>query len=582
MRKTHWYLGAMALIMFSFLTFTSCTEKVSKEELKEQIGDVSFQFNIPQQTFGKNSDVSPQDGKTPECANEEADYVTIQLEHPDGAVKWYTLRLLSLGDGSITEIIKLPAGDYKELEFYVFSDEDGDLDGFYPAEAPQASYPAPDGMVYDDDVVLYASPYEGSYYDNLFNFTFNVTQEFTLLPFEKQEDFIDVLCYRPAEYENFGFKHWDYHPFEVREKCFYGDICTKFWDDFRDYKSKSNPYYGWPTHYDMYGIFEVAVQNPDRIDENGTLIEGAVTVSSNLNWDFGDPEAMGPVCVEYLDDLEVEGEVYQFELWIYWPDGSKTLEHVGEFTDANPNPFGWITDDNGEIIGGDGVWTWQVGDCGHPNNDIELILPALLYLPSTGVITVEEANFGGLHPYDYFDVRLVGPTWNNPLYPDELFENNVLGGWCGDLYTGIPIPGTFDVDVYSALKPWEMPSVQPNGDAEDLPNHPSMQNYPWEALNWLANEDALISETVEEGKEVQAVIWLLIHGQDLAVIDKINTSLGANFVQDHGSVAQANYILAQSAGYSPMTGDWSVVALRPKTQTLKPTWVQLVLVRVDP
>ncbi|MCK5782639.1 MAG: hypothetical protein KAH10_08610 [Flavobacteriales bacterium] len=581
--KIKFWTASIALIGAMLLT-ASCEKSKDTIDASSDPAEISFSFTLPGQTFGKNSDVSPKDGSTPECRDEEADYVTLLLEgtNPIVAPKWYTLDLLGLGDGTITEAIKIPAGDYTVTDFYVFSDEDGDMDGFYPADAPQATYPAPDGMDYDDDVVLYASPYEGSYYDNLFNFTFNVSQDFELLPFEKEKNNIDVLCYTPAEYEEFGFKHWDYHPFEVREKCFFGDICTKFWDDFGEYRSKDNPYYGWPEHYDMYGIFEVVVQNPDRVDEAGNLIQGAVTTSTNLGWDFNDVDAMGPVCVEYLDDLEVDGEVYPFELWIYWPDGTKTMEYAGEFTDAKPNPFGWITDDTGAIIGGDGVFTWQVGDCTHPSADIELILPAVLYLPSEGVIKVTEANFGGLHPYDYFDVTLLGPTWNNVLYPDELFEGNILGGWCGDLYTAIEVPGTYNTFVYSSLKPWEMPNVQPNGQPEDLAIHPSMQNYPWEALNWLANEDALIAETVTEGKEVQALIWILIHSDDVTVVDKINQALGANFVQDHGTIAQANAVLAASAGYTPRTGDWSVVALRPYTQDLKPEWVQLVLVRVDP
>ena len=559
--KLKMWAAVMALVLGTFL-YTSCEKTPVADVNDAEIGEMAFKFDIPGDSFGKKG-TSPQDGKTPECRDETADYVTIQLEDEDGALMWYTLDLLSLGDGTITEALKLPAGHYIVKEFYVFSDENGDMDGWYPAETPQGDYPAPDGMEYDDDVVLYASPYEGSYYDDLFSFTFNVDQPFELLPFEKAENYIDVLCYRPADYKDFGFKHWDYHAFEVREKCFYGDICTKFYDDFANYQSDNNPYFGWPEHYDVHGIFKVVVQNPDRVDENGDVVPGAVTSASNYDW-VTPSDSIKPICVEYLDDLEVDGETYNFEIFVYWPDGSVTSEVTGTFTDENPNPFG----------GEDGVFTWQIGDCTHPSADIEVILPAWIGLPDQANASIQWKLPNPVHPnYSAFDVTINSVTGGVPaLYPEE-FENlpNTIGGYCGDLNHTIA-SSTFDFDLYSSL---------------DVPAMPIMyQGYNWNALNWLINQDEAILASAAEGEELQAIIWMIIHGTDATTLGKIDGYLDLNSTEVLALVPLANDIVNNHSGFTPRTGDWSIVLFDPiepvVTDGENKRIFQLVIVRVDP
>lgn len=563
MRKLFWW--GVALLTIGLFAVTSCEKPMSTATQ-----EVQFKFNNP--LLNGKKDLSPKDSLTPECVDATADYVRVFITDAGGVSTWYTLDLLSLGMGTTTEVLQLPAGDYVVEEFLVYSDEDGDMDG---------NYPAGPSVEDADDILLYASPHEGSYYDNLFNFANNVEQKFNLKPFEKEENIIDVLCYTPADYQGFGFKHFKYHPYEVHSVCFFGDICTKFWDDWGNYTNENplNPYFGWPEHYDLYGFMQVTASGYDAqgnpIQINSTNL-GADPTSDNFM-----PEDM-VVCVEFLDDLWVDGEIWTFEVKAILPDGSTTV--VGTVT-VSDDP---TADNYWENFGGeDGIWTWVLGDCNWPGNEIEAYGPAVLFYPDAGRIEILSAGNDNTASHDYFDVKLLGSTWNNPLYPAELFEGNVIAGWCGDLFTPILIGGVYDAEVYSSLYPWLMPDEEPGNVG---PFNKSMQDYPWDILNWLANSEPLITANVADGKELQSIVWTIIHGTDPAVVTAIENQngYGAGYVAANNVHAKAAAAIAAGTGFSPRVGDWSVLAIRPylpdlaKTNVSDREYVQLVLVRVDP
>ena len=546
MRKTHWFGGALVFILASFLAFTSCEKPITATDASQE---VSFELNNIM--FGKK-DVNPNDPTIPVCSDEDADFVRVLIGsslNPSGT--WYILDLLALEDGTVTEVLQLPADDYSVLEFLVYNDETGD--GYSM-----------------DDVIIYASPNEGSYYDNIFNFEFNVEQDFELLPFEKEQNVIDVLCYTPAEYKKFGFKHFKFHPYEVHEICFFGDVCSKFWEDWKTYEGNNNPYFGWPEHYDMYGVFSVTGAGVDAQGNPMQIYASNKDVKIDLGSSSFVPEDL-VVCIEFLDDALVDGEEWSFDIYAMLPDGDSTLVGTSVVNDMPADADYW-----GNFGGEDGILTWVLGDCNFPENEIEMEGPAVLFLPETGRIDIENTNHAGAL-YDYFDVRLLGTTWDaSPLYPEELTENALLPGWCGDLYTGIS-EGEYNVNVYSSLKPWLMPSTPTNGQGMAL------SEYPWETLNWIANQAEYIVSHSDDAKEVQAILWILIHGDSPSVLANIDSQLGYNFVADHGSVLSAQAAATQSAGFAPRTGDWSVVVFTPyRGDSSKLNWYQFVLVRVDP
>ena len=54
--------------------------------------------------------------------------------------------------------------------------------------------------------------------------------DFKIIAFEKAEYAIDVLCYIPAEWDNFGFEWFEVTEITLREQCFFGDICIYDFD----------------------------------------------------------------------------------------------------------------------------------------------------------------------------------------------------------------------------------------------------------------------------------------------------------------------------------------------------------------
>lgn len=522
--------GVLLLAMTLALTFTSCEKQVVSTDTSQSI---SFAFENPMlDGFGKKN----ADDIIPVCSDSIPTYVTVLITDAGGTQTEYMLDILALDNS--TELLQLPAGAYNVDEFFVHA---------------------------QGGTIIYAAPHVGSDYAIMFeaSLTNLVVHSFTLDAFEKERNNIDVLCYEPAVYDMFGFKHFKYHAYEVREKCFFGDICTKFYADFATYEGNNNPYYGWPTHYDMYGFFTVTV----------TDAAGNITKSTNMGVNPGDianfvPEDM-VVCVKYLDDLEAEGEVYDFTLDVHLPDGSTMTLVDSTFTDANPNPFG----------GEDGIFTWAIGNCNSEYNNIDYTAPALLFLPSTGVIDVVAAAISPTH-FEYFDVKLVS-GFDGALYPAELFNGAQLGAWCGDLMTPIA-SGTYQVDVYSSLKPLTLP----------LP----YQGYNWGTLNWLANQSHGIAANLTDASELQALIWAIIHEGDATLKSKIMTqfpvgahpnmtSANVDAIIAAGAAANANPAIS---GFVPRTGDWSIVVFDPRTKLAKNNSdeykkeFQLLLVRVDP
>ena len=494
------------------LLFSSC------EKMPTQDAKVAF-------TITDNGSVSKKDSgeQIPvlECIDGTATTVHVTINGVE-----HVLDVLNLEGNTLTESLKLPTGTYVVSSFVVYN-ENGEI--------------------------MWVTPMAGSEYALMWPQLSNVDLEFIVEDFEKKAVPIDVLCFREADIVAFGYSWFDFHAFESKAICFFGDICSKFYTNFNDAKG---PYNGQVDAHDFIALFTVEVFGPD-----GTLMNSATNV--------GVEDINAPVCVEYLDDLEVPGEEYTFLVSILGPEGYVFATTGGSFTDAE-----WSGDGSTPKFGGDdGVWEFVVGNCIAENTDA-VVLPAYLALPASGQIKILSTNHTG-STYDYFDVLLLGSSWDNALYPAELYSNAILPGWCGDLKTGIS-QGFYDVNVYSSLKPSEMPLTPLNGDGVALPN------YPWDVLNYIANLD-LVNPSPNKlaGQRLQSIIWLIIHGQDAATIADINAQ-GAGHTVTAAMILEANTIIADGAGFSPKTGDWSVVVMTPYRNDNELKWYQFVLVRVDP
>ena len=336
MRFTMW-AAAIALVAGTFL-YTSCEKSPTAEAGMSEISfDVTNQM-LADNGFGKK-DAS---NGVPECTDGEPASVVVDV---DGTV--YTLDLLSVNDGNETTVIELESGVHIINSFVVY-DEDG--------------------------VVLWAAPMSGSEYADLWGLD-GVTKEFIVGDFEKIKVPIDVLCYKVASWEAFGFAWFEYSAYEQKEVCFFGDICTKFWPEFN---ADGSVYQGWISdeNYDFQALYDIVM-----VDENGEALafaDESPMVFSNYpaQYDENQNPVYGPVCATYLDNLQAPDEVYNYQIWVYLPDGTKYLAFEGTFTDgdwseAGVNPWG----------GPRGIQKFVVGDCYDESIEDVIMIEPILELP---------------------------------------------------------------------------------------------------------------------------------------------------------------------------------------------------------
>ena len=248
--------------------------------------------------------------------------------------------LQNYGDGTETEVLKLDEGAHTITMFEVY-----DANG----------------------TIIWLSPAEGSYYDNLWSVT-GVELPFRIDKFQKHKVDIDVLCFEPYNYENFGFSWFDFDQIKVKTLCFFGDVCTKF---HVEWHAENSPYNGQSNYegYDFPSIFEVVIT-----DEDGNVVND-LTQNSNLSW-----QGVGePLCIEYPDYV---GQVdnYTFTINLMMPDGTYDEVYSQEFTaEEFNNTDGDPLTNFGQK---DGVFDFVVGNCSYDGNDADMELPAWVPFPS--------------------------------------------------------------------------------------------------------------------------------------------------------------------------------------------------------
>ena len=266
-----------------------------------------------------------------------------------------------------TQSIKLDAGSYNVTEFFLYKDT------------------GPAGYDNLDEIVM-ATPAEGSTY--AVYTTPDLPHPFTVSAFTKTQVPMQVLCFEPNVYDEFGFNWFAIGEVVLREACFFGDICLN-----------GEPFVPADFNGSLYGS-NVGVDVPAIM--NIIVKRGGVEVP---NSPFTNEGALtSPLCVQYPDNLNVDGEVFTFELQLWLPDGiGFSYQTYATYT---------ATDDGAISTnpGADGVFDFVVGTCGYQGDADQTF--NFLFVPPTPPLlagdylvvssTDESHNLAGLR-YEILD-----------------------------------------------------------------------------------------------------------------------------------------------------------------------------------
>ncbi|MBN2236948.1 MAG: hypothetical protein JW729_05280 [Bacteroidales bacterium] len=259
--------------------------------------------------------------KSSTCDNPRANFALIEI---DGVTR--QIDVFYLNDKIYTNSFKLTPGNHT-VDMFVLVNDGGSPDN-------------PDG-----DQIVQAAPLSGNTYANFVSHP--LSYNFEVDAFVKAEISIEVLCYEPADYENFGFAWFSVDQIIVREFCFFGDFCV---DDYSNYEGSLYEYQRNGLQHDMPAIFKI-----DVIRNGDTLIS-----YDNADW-YGEGR---PLCVKYPDYSSYTDE-FQFVLSVLVKEGdSFVYTHVYTFTTTD--------DENLPNIGDDGILDFVLGEC---MPDADLVLP---------------------------------------------------------------------------------------------------------------------------------------------------------------------------------------------------------------
>jgi|LGOV01.1.fsa_nt_gb hypothetical protein len=309
---------ATSLVAMAFvISFTSCEKQPEASDLQE----VSFNVHNLTNSLSKK-DTGPKD-TIPSCSDASATHVLVKISGGNlSGAEWHTLKVLQNYDGGTqTEVIKLDKGIYT-LEQLLVKDVDGNI--------------------------IWVSPAEGSYYESLWGLN-GVSKEFEIESFKKHKVDVDVLCWEPYSYKDFGFSWYDFNKIKVKTLCFFGDVCV---DNHEEWHADGSPYAGQLTYegYDFPAIFRVEIR-----PEGGGDIINDVEYYSNESW-FGEGK---PLCIEFPDIVD-QDDNYTFTIFLMKPDGTSE-EIISENFTAEEDPV--------NVTGDDGVYDFVWGDCDTPPGD---------------------------------------------------------------------------------------------------------------------------------------------------------------------------------------------------------------------
>ncbi len=346
----------------------------------------------------------------------------------------------------------------------------------------------------------------------------------SVLSFIKTEIDVEVLCFEDSDYLEFGFDWFAITEIIVREQCFFGDFCVKHPADY------TGSYYANQStglQIDMPAIFNIVVK------KNGAPIPNSpfTNATAVANWGVG-----APVCVQYPDNLNVEGDEFTFELWIYVKTGNNfsfKKFHTWTFEDEEMIP-----------AGEDGIVDFVLGSCNLTTPDLQLA-PYQNLPTSANINIIKPADPGYWNVY----VNSVSP---NGSY--DLPTGVNLTGWCGDKNNTIA-NGNHNMNVYTSLYSTGWPAgfqitLAKIAQVNWLFNH--LDNYGMDVL----------TITDSEGDIIQDALWKILN-------DYATTGLALTMADDAGT----------HGDFVPLPGGWAAVLF---VKSNMPGMYQLIFTMIDP
>ncbi|MCK5820588.1 MAG: hypothetical protein KAH17_01835 [Bacteroidales bacterium] len=500
--------GVVAMI------FSSCTQELPGPD-PDAVQEVIFTTSVDNGGF-KSDPFN--------CSNPDADYAMVTLQEGTPSLPGDILDPIRVPtfyvEGILyTQAIKLTPGDYTVVNFLLYAEGAGE-----------------EGA----DLLVNAVPMIGSEYGAMV--ANPLPQPFLVSPFSKIEVPLGILCFEPSTYTEFGFTWFIVNETISRQKWFFGDFCTKFFNDY------NGSLYGDDTKVDMPAIFNLDLYydaNNDGEFTNDELVksinneEGYNTTGMPLELSYLDPATTGDNYELRVSIYVKNGETFAylpFGSWFY-ADGSDDM-----YTDA-------AMTQNAFDAGDDGVYDFILGNCNV--NGADFVFAPYMNLPGIDMdgidLTVTIASGESRTSYLMANLTGIGAGYD--------LGNGDVGAYCFDMEHTITLSTTYEnIDIYSSLYP------------QNLPEYMSDKN--WGAVNWLVNHlDDFDGYT---WRELQQAMW---------VIEGFN-GYAAN---DHSPIADVTIVndmvteaLANGNGYQPMPGGWAAVVLEAGET------IQTIFTIVDP
>lgn len=377
MKKSIFTIALLVAILFA-----AC----NKDKEINSTSEATFEFKIEQSNFNFKSDV-------PECSDLNMDYVKFVVNG-----ETFKSLIYYVNGEYLTQVVKLPAGDYFLTSFLIYNDNGTPSDE-------------------SDDILIKASPEPNSQYWDLM--TNRLDLPFTVDPFYKKQISIDVLCFEELFFEEFGFTWFEFNDFKLEGHAFFGDICSDCYEEYAGSLYEQQPE---GIQMDMPAIFEIRVYRNDETEPLKTF--------SNAEW-LG---VGAPLEVFWPNNLNEEEE-FSLELWVLLPTGT-SFEYrlIDTYT---------FMDGNGPATGEDGVTDFILGSCNMQGSDYEY--PMWMNLPiDPFTITVGTQDSPGIMG-TYFDISLSG------LGEGFDIGNQTYGVWCGDHDQLIYLGQTYQVSAFNSL-----------------------------------------------------------------------------------------------------------------------------------
>jgi len=321
----------LVLVFMVALAIVSCQKKET-QPTTPATQDVTFSV----------TEVTPDLKSTDEwiCVDNIPTNAWIRLNDGTGPVDYYP-ELFELDGQLYTQAIKLPVladgEDYCIEIFILYEEVDGNL-GYDETNTT--------------DVIVFGTPMEDDIDDSGYDIYVQWPLEycFTVDAFAKEQIPMEVLCFQPAEYQNFGFDWFAITEIVIRQACFFGDICI---DD--------PTFYANDQYYSVGGVQvdeEAVIQVIVKAD--GTEVPYSPFTNEDI---YGDGKVL---CVDYPDNLSIDGETFTFEVQVWQPDGSGVFywQTYDTYTTTDDNPLAETDNDqDANTDNDDGVVDFAVGTC---------------------------------------------------------------------------------------------------------------------------------------------------------------------------------------------------------------------------